>query len=95
MDTAVVQEQITEQLLQRLEESRFLHVPLMNRIEGRIETNEQLGKYTSVLVHKLEARRFQDEWLMDRIDRLLDLQRRLERYESAVDEPRSNGDHVD
>jgi hypothetical protein len=85
MDAAGVQDQLTEQLMQRLDESRFLHIPLMNRIEGRIQTKEQLAEYTAVLVHKLEERKFQDEWLVDRIDRMLDLQRRLERYESSAD----------
>jgi len=82
MEAARVQDQLTDRLMQRLEGSKFLHIPLMNRIEGRIRTKEQLANYTAVLVHKLEARKFQDEWLIDRIDRVLDLQRRLERYES-------------
>jgi hypothetical protein len=90
MDAAVVQDQLTEQLLQRLDESKFLHVPLMNRIEGRIRTKEQLGKYTAVLVHKLEARQFKDEWLIDRVDRMLDLHQRLERYQASRDGGRSD-----
>jgi hypothetical protein len=85
MDGKAVQEQLTDQLMQNLEESRFLHIPLMNRIEGRIRTKEQLGRYTAVLVHKLAERKFQDEWLTERIDRMVDLQQRLERYESSVD----------
>ena len=84
MDSTVVQDQLTEQMLQRLEESKFLHIPLMNRIEERIRTKEQLGNYAAVLVHKLEARNFEDEWLLDRIDRVLDLQQRLVRYESRA-----------
>jgi hypothetical protein len=84
MDAADVQDQLTEQLMQKLEESKFLHIPLMNRIEGRIRTKEQLANYTTVLVHKLEGRNFQDEWLIDRIDNVLDLQQRLARYESSV-----------
>ena len=91
MDAALVQDQLTEQLVQKLEESRFLHIPLMNRIEERIRTKEQLGKYTTVLVHELEQRKFQDEWLIDRVDRMLDLQQRLERYESSVDGARVDG----
>ena len=91
MDATAVQNQVTDQLMQRLEESRYLHIPLMNRIEGRIRTKEQLGKYTAVLVDKLEARNFQDEWLIDRVDRVLDLQQRLERYESSVEAAGSNG----
>ena len=84
MDAVVVQDQLTEQLVRRLDESKYLHVPLMNRIEGRIRTKEQLQKYTAVLVHKLEARKFQDEWLVDRIDRVVDLHQRLERHEAAA-----------
>jgi hypothetical protein len=93
MDAALVKDQLTEQLVQKLEESRFLHIPLMNRIEGRIQTKEQLARYTAVLVHKLEQRKFQDEWLVDRIDRVLDLQQRLERYESSGDGRRTESVH--
>jgi hypothetical protein len=84
MDAAVVHDQLTQQLMERLDESRFLHIPMMNRIEGRIRSKDQLAKYTAVLVHKLEERKFQDEWLVDRIDRMLGLQERLERYESSA-----------
>ena len=90
MDAALVQDQLTEQLMQELEESKFLHYPLMNRIEERIRTKEQLTEYTGTLVHKLEERKFQDEWLIDRIDRLVDLQQRLERYQLSVDGARND-----
>jgi hypothetical protein len=83
MESARVQEQLTAQLMQKLDESKYLHVPLMDRIEGRLRTKDQLADYTAVLVHKLEARKFEDEWLIDRIDRVVDLHRRLEQYESA------------
>ena len=90
MDNAVVQEQITEQFLQRCEESKYLDYPLMNRIEGRIRTRDQLERYIEVLVHKLEARQFRDEWLTDRVDRLLTLHQQLERFQrsgaAAVDD---------
>lgn len=85
MEAARVTDQLTAQLMQQLDESKFLPYSLMSRIEGRIRTKEQLANYTTVLVHKLEARKFKDEWLIDRIDRVVDLHRRLERYESAVD----------
>jgi hypothetical protein len=85
MDATAVQDSLTEQLMQQLDESKYLHVPLMNRIEGRIRTKEQLETYTSVLIRKLEAREFKDEWLLDRADRMLDLQQRLARYESSRD----------
>ena len=55
MEAARVQDQLTEQLMQSLEASKYLSVPLMNRIEGRIRTKEQLANYTAVLLQKLEA----------------------------------------
>jgi len=84
MDAAAVQDQLTEQLMQKLDESKYLRVPLMNRIEGRLRTKEQLAQYTAVLVRKLEQRDFEDEWLTNRVDSMLDLQQRLARYESSV-----------
>jgi hypothetical protein len=83
LDNAAIQEQISEQLVQRLEESKYLDYPLMTRIEGRIQTKDQLERYVAVLVHKLEARQFRDEWLTDRVDRLLALHQRLERYQRS------------
>ena len=81
MDRDVIHEQITEQLFQRLEETRFLHVPLMNRIEARLRTKEQLERYIALLVHKLEATNFRHEWLLDRIDQVMLTHERLERHE--------------
>jgi hypothetical protein len=78
MDATVVREQITEQLLQKLEESRFLHVGLMNRIEGRLRTRDELERYIGVLVAKLEETDFRSETLTDRIDRLLALLQRFD-----------------
>jgi hypothetical protein len=83
MDNTAVQEQITEQFLQQLEQSKQLHYPLMNRLEERIRTKDQLERYIAVLVHKLEARQFRDEWLTDRVDKLLALHERLERYQRS------------
>ena len=83
MNSAEVHEQITEQLVQQLDESTHLHYPLMDRIEGRVRTKDQLEQYISVLVQKLEDRRFRDEGLVDRIDRLLMLHERLDRYERS------------
>jgi hypothetical protein len=78
MDAIVVREQITEQLLQKLEESRFLHVGLMNRIESRLRTRDELERYIRVLVAKLEETDFRSETMLDRIDRLLGLLQRFD-----------------
>ena len=71
MDATVVREQITEQLLRKLEGSRFPHAPLMNRIEARIKTRDELERYVEVLVAKLEDTDFRSEAMLDRIDRIL------------------------
>jgi hypothetical protein len=83
MDSTEVQEQITEQFFQQLERSKHLHYPLMNRLEGRIRTKDQLERYIEVLVHKLEAREFRDEWLVDRLDQLFLLHQRFIRFEQS------------
>ena len=83
MDNTDIQEQITDQFFQQLEQSEHLHYPLMKRLEGRIRTKDQLERYISVLVHKLERREFRDEWLTDRLDQLLMLHQRFERYERS------------
>jgi hypothetical protein len=79
MDATVVREQITEQLLQKLEESRFIHVGLMERIEARLRTRDELERYLEVLVAKLEETGFRSETMLDRIDRMLGL---LERFDN-------------
>jgi RNA binding exosome subunit len=81
MDTTVVREQITEQLLKKLEGSRFLHVGLMDRIEGRLRTRDEFERYIEVLVAKLEETDFRSETMLDRIDRLLGL---LERFDKQA-----------
>jgi RNA binding exosome subunit len=81
MDATVVREQITEQLLEKLEGSRFLHVGLMDRIEGRLRTRDEFERYIEVLVAKLKETDFRSETMLDRIDRLLGL---LERFDKQA-----------
>jgi hypothetical protein len=83
MDRVRIQESITEQLFQQLEESKHLDYPVMKRLQGRIRTKDQLERYISVLAHKLEARQFRDEWLVDHLDQVLMLHERFERYERS------------
>jgi hypothetical protein len=83
MDRPRIQESITEQFFQQLEQSKHLHYPLMKRVQGRIRTKEQLERYIRVLAHKLEARQFRDEWLVDHLDQVLMLHERFERYEQS------------
>jgi hypothetical protein len=64
----------------KLEESRCLHVPLMDRIDQRPRSKDELERYSRVLLNKLEGMDFRSEGLIDRVDRIIGL---LER--SAAD----------
>jgi hypothetical protein len=83
MDAGAVHEQMTEELLQQLEDSKYQDVPMMNRIEGRIRTREQLERYVQVLVHKLEHTRFRSATMFERVDRAVNLLERFDRHAVA------------
>jgi RNA binding exosome subunit len=82
MNATGVHEQITEHLLDKVEESKWLHVQLMNRIESRIKTRDELERYLTILVGKLEQTEFRSEALLDRIDRIVNLLERFDRQQS-------------
>jgi hypothetical protein len=80
-----VREHVTGKLLDKLEESRFLHVPLMNRVESRLGTRDELERYIEILTVKLEETDYRSESLTDRLDRMVSKLERLERREAAAD----------
>jgi hypothetical protein len=53
-------------------------VGLVNRIEARLRTRDELERYVRVLVAKLEETDFRSETMLDRIDRQLDLLQRFD-----------------
>jgi len=81
---ADVRGQITEQLFSKLEESRFLHVPLMNRVEGRIRTRDELERYIEVLSAKLHDIDYRSEPLIDRLDQMVGKLELLDRSDAAT-----------
>jgi len=83
MDAIDVRELLTEQLMQKLEESKYLNVGLMNRIEGRIKSRDELVRYVELLVGKLEDTEFRSEGMIDRVDRMVGLLERLDKLEAA------------
>lgn len=80
-----VREQVTEQLLDKLEQSRFLHVPLMNRIEARFRTRDELERYVEILAAKLEETDYRSDSLIDRLDQMADKLERLDQRDAADD----------
>jgi len=83
MDARLVHQQVTEELMRRLEESKYQDVPMMNRIEGRLRSREELERYVQVLVHKLESTNFRSATVFERVDRALNLLERLDKYAPA------------
>jgi hypothetical protein len=73
MDATRVREQVTDELLEKLEQSHFVHVPLMDRIEGRLRTQDELERYAEILVRKLKDTDFRSVTLFDRVDRIVGL----------------------
>jgi hypothetical protein len=81
MDARLVHHQITDELMRRLDESKYQDLQMLNRIESRIRTREELERYVQVLVHKLEATKFRSATMFERVDRALDLLERADKYE--------------
>ena len=97
MSNTMVHEKLTEVFLSKLEASRFLHIPLMNRIEARLKTRDELERYLRVLVTKLEEMDFRSEFLVDRVDRMVRVLEQLDgggntRAERQSDAEGSPGD---
>ena len=80
-----VRGQITEQLFSKLEESRFIHVPLMNRVESRIRTRDELERYIEILAAKIKDTDFRSESLIDRLDQMAGKLERLDRQNAEHD----------
>ena len=83
MDGSLVREHITEELLLKLQQARYPHVPLMSRIEARIRTRDELERYVEILVAKFQATEFRSETLLDRIDRMTALLEHLGERQAA------------
>ena len=71
MDSAALRQRITKKLLDEIEEVQFPSSAMLNRLEERLATYDDVADYAEALVDKVEATRFPSVDLMKRIDRLL------------------------
>lgn len=71
MDSAALRQRITKKLLDDIEEVRFPSAAMLNRLEERLATSDDIAGYAEALIEKVEATRFPSVDLMKRIDRLL------------------------
>jgi hypothetical protein len=78
MDSATLRQRITKKLLHEIEEVQFPSSAMLNRVEERLVTYDDVAGYANALAERVEATRFPSVDLMRRIDRLAE---RLERAE--------------
>jgi uncharacterized protein YggL (DUF469 family) len=71
--------QLTEMLLDEVQETGFPRAAQLDRIERLISTREELEDYIAILVQKVEATRFPDHHLLDRLERLTRVLQRFDR----------------
>jgi hypothetical protein len=71
-------QQVTEVLLQQVQETAFPSAPQLDRIERLISTRDELELYIAVLAEKVEGTTFPAGQLLDRLERLF---RVLQRYD--------------
>jgi hypothetical protein len=82
VNAAAVQEQLIDELLDKVEEQKCRNAPLMNRVEQMLSTKEQVERYVELLLRKLQAEKHMDYPTLDRVDRLLGMLTTLERQET-------------
>jgi hypothetical protein len=78
MATTAEQQQVTEVLLQQVQETAFPSAAQLDRIERLISTPDELELYIAVLTEKVEGTRFPDRQLLERLERLLSVLRRYD-----------------
>jgi hypothetical protein len=78
MAATAERQEVTEVLLQQVQETAFPSAPQLDRIERLISTPDELELYVAVLTEKVAGTRFPAGQMLDRLERLL---RVLQRYD--------------
>ena len=78
MAATAERQEVTEALLQQVQETAFPSAPQLDRIERLISTPDELELYVAVLTEKVAGTRFPAGQMLDRLERLL---RVLQRYD--------------
>jgi hypothetical protein len=68
MDGSALRQRLLDMLLEHVKEDAYPSVTMMDRIEGGLETPEQVGDYAEVLLEKLESTRFPSIPLINRFE---------------------------
>lgn len=79
MDSAELRHRVTKKLADEIQDVQFPSSAMLNRLEERLRTYEDVAGYANFLVEKVEATRFPSVDLMKRIDRMLEQLEQAER----------------
>ena len=83
MPAPAEQQQLTEALLDHIQESAFPAAAQLDRVERLISTRDELETYIAILMQRVEASNYPPTALVDRLQRLLRVLKRLDLEEQA------------
>ncbi|HEY3551418.1 MAG TPA: hypothetical protein VGK69_10250 [Gaiellaceae bacterium] len=78
MPATAERQQVTETLLQEIQETRFPSAAQLDRIERLISTREELEDYIAILMHTVQSTKFPAGHMLDRLERLLRVLQRVD-----------------
>ena len=78
MTATAEQQQLTQVLLDAVEQTDFPSAAQLDRIERVISSRKELEDYIAILMQKVEGKISPDRQLLDRIERLLALLQRVD-----------------
>ena len=91
MNSAELREQLTNSLLEDVQETQFPSITMLDRVEEALETREQLADYAEVLVEKVADSPYPGIPMLDRVNGVLMRLEQMERQEQ-LQERASNSD---
>lgn len=71
MDGSALRQRLLETLLEQIEEETYPSIPMMDRVEAALETQEQVLAYAKTLLDKIEASRYPSIPMIDRFEAVL------------------------
>ena len=84
MDSTALRQRVTNKLLHEIDDVQYPSSAMLNRLEERLASYDDVAGYAEALVEKVEATRFPSVDLMKRIDRLLEQLERAERQRAPA-----------
>jgi hypothetical protein len=90
MNSAELREQLTNSLLEDVQQTQFPSITMLDRVEESLETREQLADYAEVLVEKVADSPYPGIPMLDRVNGVLMRLEQMERQEQLQQSHRSD-----